>query len=103
MHGKYNWITAEIRKSVTLKSEGKCYWCKKKALKAEISPRGIPILFDENGDVFHIDHITPVKDGGEEIIDNLVIACKNCNLSKRKRIAENNNEIIAFLRDINGE
>lgn len=37
--------------------------------------------FQENG--LSIDHMTPVKHGGEWDIDNLVLACRRCNLEKR--------------------
>jgi hypothetical protein len=32
--------------------------------------------------VLHVDHIIPVKDGGENELLNLVTACKDCNLGK---------------------
>jgi 5-methylcytosine-specific restriction endonuclease McrA len=31
---------------------------------------------------FHIDHIYPRKVGGEDSIDNLIVACKQCNTRK---------------------
>ena len=35
---------------------------------------------------FEIDHVYPVKKGGETSIDNLVMACKNCNRSKHGKV-----------------
>lgn len=35
---------------------------------------------------FHIDHVYPVSKGGETTIENLVLACKMCNNSKRAKI-----------------
>lgn len=32
--------------------------------------------------ILHIDHIHPVSDGGSNNIDNLVTACRSCNLGK---------------------
>ena len=36
--------------------------------------------------VFHIDHIHPVKLGGETALDNLALACVSCSLHKGSRI-----------------
>lgn len=35
---------------------------------------------------FHIDHVYPVVKGGETTLENLVVACKGCNLSKHSRV-----------------
>ena len=32
--------------------------------------------------ILHVDHVTPVAEGGETSIDNLVTACQACNLGK---------------------
>lgn len=37
------------------------------------------------GVLLHIDHITPVMDGGGNELDNLVTACADCNLGKGAR------------------
>lgn len=34
---------------------------------------------------YHIDHIVPVNSGGQNDIDNLLLACAACNLSKSDR------------------
>lgn len=33
----------------------------------------------------HLDHVVPYSRGGEDSYDNLVTACRNCNLSKGAR------------------
>jgi 5-methylcytosine-specific restriction endonuclease McrA len=41
------------------------------------------------GDVagpFHIDHIQPLRHGGSNLISNLVVACRECNLSKGAKL-----------------
>lgn len=41
------------------------------------------------GDVFgpfHVDHIWPVSLGGTDDLDNLVLACRRCNLEKSNKI-----------------
>jgi DNA-directed RNA polymerase subunit RPC12/RpoP len=35
--------------------------------------------------VLHVDHITPVADGGENDMDNLITACEGCNQGKGAR------------------
>jgi len=42
-----------------------CYWCSCKC-----------------GDNYHVDHYTPLSKGGTHTVDNLVIACPRCNLTK---------------------
>lgn len=32
--------------------------------------------------ILHIDHIVPVKDGGDNQMDNLITSCSSCNLGK---------------------
>lgn len=102
MHGNYNWIPANIRKEITVKSGGKCYWCSLKATRASINKRGIPVLFDKKGRIYHIDHKKTVKDGGKEKSDNLVLACHDCNLSKRKMKAANDSKVQRLLKNVNG-
>lgn len=35
--------------------------------------------------ILHVDHIIPVKDGGSNVVDNLLTACEACNLGKGAR------------------
>jgi hypothetical protein len=35
---------------------------------------------------FHIDHVYPSSKGGETTLDNLVTACKKCNLKKSDKV-----------------
>lgn len=37
---------------------------------------------------FHIDHVLAVANGGTDALDNLVVACKPCNLSKGSKTVE---------------
>lgn len=32
--------------------------------------------------ILHVDHIIPVKEGGDNNIDNLITSCSSCNLGK---------------------
>ena len=46
----------------------KCYWCEKKI-----------------GKLYHIDHVIPLASGGLHTISNLVVSCRQCNLSKNAK------------------
>ena len=50
-----------------------CYWCGKK-----IPPK-----------IAHADHVLPLTKGGKHSIENLVISCRHCNLSKKNSLPEN--------------
>jgi 5-methylcytosine-specific restriction endonuclease McrA len=52
-------------KELTAKSNNKCYWCGCKIKGA-----------------YHFDHYVPISKGGSNSVDNLVISCQFCNLSK---------------------
>jgi 5-methylcytosine-specific restriction endonuclease McrA len=51
------------------RQKGKCYWCGCKV-----------------GNSFQVDHIVPLSRGGSNWPDNLVIACRSCNLSKHNKL-----------------
>jgi ribosomal protein L31E len=63
--------------------------------RVSISPKMREAVFARDGDrctycsksegPFHLDHIWPVSRGGETTVDNLVVACRACNLSKAGR------------------
>jgi hypothetical protein len=36
---------------------------------------------------FHVEHITPRRHGGQEVIENLALACPDCNLDKGPNLA----------------
>lgn len=63
--------TGDSTKDVELwlsKQQKICYWC----------------MVDCN-DSYHIDHYEPLSKGGTHTIDNLVIACPTCNLTKNAK------------------
>lgn len=45
-----------------------CYWCNKPCVES-----------------YHIDHYTPLSKGGSHTVDNLVISCPRCNLTKNAK------------------
>lgn len=55
-----------------ISNANKCYWC-----KCDIN--------NKDRLSFHIDHYMPLSKGGLHTIDNLVISCPNCNLTKNAK------------------
>lgn len=62
-------ISKSKRHSVWEKTDGECWYC-----GSEINPF-----------TFHIDHVVPVAKGGTHHLDNLVPACRPCNMTKGSR------------------
>jgi 5-methylcytosine-specific restriction endonuclease McrA len=50
---------------------GKCWWCGKKV-----------------GTTYHVDHVIPLRRGGTNYPENIVIACPPCNSSKRDKLPQ---------------
>ncbi len=66
--------------SLHSKSNGCCYYC------------GVEL----NTESCTVDHVLPKFHGGDDSIDNLVLACKSCNSSKREIDAEDFRLRLAF-------
>jgi 5-methylcytosine-specific restriction endonuclease McrA len=63
MAGTY--ITMAQVKELLKRHKGKCYWCGKRY-----------------GSDYHLDHVHPLSKGGEHSIENLCVACPDCNRRK---------------------
>ena len=61
------------RRALVAAANGRCHYCNRPGVSAEIGP-------DDR--VWHVDHKTPIARGGSDHDDNLVLACKRCNLTK---------------------
>jgi 5-methylcytosine-specific restriction endonuclease McrA len=61
-------MDADIREKVRLLANNRCEYCR---LPQEFS-----------GLLFHVDHVVPRKHGGTDQLDNLALACPECNLRK---------------------
>lgn len=59
---------SKLRKAILESYQSICVYCK--------------------GEATHVDHIMPVSRGGGDEVENLVAACKDCNLYKRARTPE---------------
>lgn len=64
-------ISLATRVEVVIRCGNACFYCKRKS-----SPEV----------VLEIDHVIPVAKGGNDRIENLVAACKSCNIRKRDSI-----------------
>lgn len=62
-------LTAVDIKSQYKSQKGKCYYCHSKV-----------------GDNYHIEHVIPLSRGGSNSLENIVIACPACNLSKKDKL-----------------
>ena len=65
-------IKAKELKTLLDTSNGKCYWCNCNINK-------------ENSSSFHFDHYVPLAKGGMNLIENIVISCPSCNMSKKAK------------------
>lgn len=72
-------ISRVIAQGLLEKSLGQCYICS-----------------TEFGDKWEIDHINPIKLGGDNSLDNLAIACRSCNRKKSSKSLEQ------YLKDSGG-
>lgn len=64
----------ELRNSQWWKNKianAECYYCHKKLLPREAT----------------MDHIVPISRGGSSVKGNVVVACKQCNTSKKDQVA----------------
>ena len=61
-------IKAKEVRELKEKQKNRCYWC-----HTDISKE------------YHIDHYTPLSKGGEHLIDNIVLTCPFCNMSKHDK------------------
>lgn len=76
----------ELRKTQWWKrkrSEGKCYYCGRKAASSELT----------------MDHIVPIIRGGKTVKNNVVTACKECNNKKRYLLPIEWGEYLEKLRE----
>jgi len=75
-------ISSGLKYQIIANNESKCAYCGKK-LEIAYMKNGKPYLsFGKGNCKFHFDHIIPVKLGGKNTIENLVLTCTKCNLSK---------------------
>ena len=67
------YVPARLRRRVLLRADDRCEYCL------------LPDILQEYP--AEIDHVVPLKLGGETILDNLALACRRCNGRKGTNIA----------------
>jgi hypothetical protein len=76
-------VPDEIRQAVYARFQGRCAYCEGKSTK------------------WHYDHIVPRSRGGPDEIDNLALACPQCNLSKNDRTPDEwGHQVILYDGDV---
>lgn len=93
------YIPTAVRNAVSKRDRGICHHCGLRALRAEMSTRGVLRFFDAEGRTFHIDHIKRVADGGTSTLDNLALSCAPCNLARPRSRSANDPEITSILAE----
>lgn len=61
----------EIREQLVIQQDGVCYFCRSKLTER-----------------IHIDHLQPLERGGDNKIENLVVACSKCNQEKHAKTVD---------------
>jgi len=64
-------VSAKLRRLVVRRARNRCEYCGLSQAGQEAT--------------FHIDHVVPVKVGGQDTGDNLALACVSCSLRKAAR------------------
>ena len=95
------WIPNPVRREVSIKSDGYCFHCKKRATSVFIDRWGIPRFKDENDNAFELDHIKPLWNGGKTNIKNLVLSCRDCNRKKKRINQKNEKDIKKIIQSFN--
>lgn len=70
-HTSAHYTAAQVLEQVE-RQKRKCYYCKAK--------------FADGKRAYHIEHIVPLSRGGSNTIENIVLACPHCNLSKSDKL-----------------
>ncbi len=64
-------------------AQGRCYYCGRKVSPSELT----------------MDHVIPLSRGGQSVRENLVPACKECNIKKKNLLPWEWEEYLAKLRN----
>ncbi len=64
-------VSVELRRLVTERAGNRCEYC--------------GLAQEGQEATFHVDHISPIKQGGQTVAENLALACVSCSLRKSAR------------------
>lgn len=65
-------VPAWMRREVVVRAHQRCEYCRLAQAGQEAT--------------FHVDHVHPLHEGGETILENLALACVSCSLRKGARL-----------------
>lgn len=71
-------IPFAVKQAVWAKTQGRCWYCGDVVMKAQRTCQTTE----------HMEHQTPVAQGGLNTLDNLVLACSHCNFEKNNRTVD---------------
>jgi 5-methylcytosine-specific restriction endonuclease McrA len=75
MNAEGSHTAAEIRE-LFHDQHGRCGYC------------GINLMVSDTKAEYHVDHIVPLSRGGSNYIDNILVSCADCNLSKGDKLLQ---------------
>lgn len=78
---KKSLIPIHLRRAVLFRDKGICQYCGKNGKPGWYPDKVFEIIHGKEV-AFEIDHIVPEFLGGKTILDNLILACRECNRSK---------------------
>jgi 5-methylcytosine-specific restriction endonuclease McrA len=74
-----SYIPKWMKRQIWIDQDGKCFYCHRKCQMSD----GRPLTNAEQpDDLFTMDHIVPLSEGGQSVLNNLIGACKACNWEK---------------------
>ena len=65
-------VSRPLDRKVRERADGRCEYCR--------------MHQSLQGATFHVEHVIPSSHGGQETLQNLVLACPSCNLHKSNRV-----------------
>lgn len=76
---------ARQRQLLGEEQDWKCYYCREQGDGSK----------GPDGRIWHVDHMVAIVNGGDNKLDNLVLACATCNLAKLRHSAEEYFQVLA--------
>lgn len=80
-------MSPTLRKEVRERADNRCEYCRIRQVHDSSHP-------------FHVEHINPRKHGGDDVSENLALACNHCNLHKGPNLTgrdPDTNEIVRLF------
>ena len=88
-------VREKMRREVSIRDNWQCRYCGKRVV-APYTPQWIMSAYLVQ--YAHVDHVTPVRRGGQSVPSNLRLSCVTCNIHKRE--ADNREAVAAGVRSL---